>query len=81
MGGWTGASELVCLTVEDDGTASGPVLAGQVSFVLARPHPWAALHEDGGRWFVRQGGPERLWDALSRQLMRWLKEAGPRPSA
>lgn len=141
VGGWLNACELAQLTVHDDGSASGPLLSGHVSFMLARPHlppplgllpdlstgkeretttgahalndwtarfilqwivphaqqltmerdghtehvlidvessSWAALHEDNGRWVVRQDGPDALWDAAEERLGSW--HAGGKPA-
>lgn len=32
---------------------------------------WALLYEDSGAWIVRQGGPDRLWDAVEAYVTRW----------
>jgi hypothetical protein len=38
---------------------------------------WAAVYEDGGRWLVRQRGPEELWDHVEEQLGRWYATGAP----
>ncbi|MHC5902648.1 ATP-grasp peptide maturase system methyltransferase [Streptomyces sp. S6] len=38
---------------------------------------WALLCQDGPAWIVRQGGSERLWDAVEAQVSRWRADGAP----
>jgi hypothetical protein len=38
---------------------------------------FAALHEEDGRWIVRQSGPDPLWDAVEEHLGRWHAAGTP----
>ncbi|WP_406060900.1 ATP-grasp peptide maturase system methyltransferase [Streptomyces sp. NBC_01077] len=38
---------------------------------------WVVLHRDGGRWIVRQGGPDRLWDGIEDHVDRWRRDGAP----
>lgn len=71
MSGWLYGYARVLLTVQDDGTAEGPLLPGTISFMTARvqerPEPgnpahWAALARDADARPARHG-PERLEEA------------------
>ncbi|MFI8450480.1 ATP-grasp peptide maturase system methyltransferase [Streptomyces erythrochromogenes] len=140
VGGWMYSSELARLTVTGDGTATGRLLDGRNSFMLARPQTpppigllpdldqaddqptelaahalddwdtrfvaqlaapraqrvtlqregttehvlldveagaWAVLRQVGGRWLVRQGGPDNLWDRITDHVTRWHHDGSP----
>lgn len=38
---------------------------------------WAALRQEGSRWLVRQGGPDRLWDRITDHVTRWRHDGSP----
>nr|WP_246259097.1 ATP-grasp peptide maturase system methyltransferase [Streptomyces typhae] len=38
---------------------------------------WAALTQKEGAWTVRQGGTERLWDAVEEQVAAWRSDGAP----
>ncbi|MFD7880663.1 hypothetical protein ACFV5G_42520 [Streptomyces sp. NPDC059766] len=53
--------------------------AGRTEVVLidAASGSWVALYQLTGRWIVRQGGPEALWDAIEEQIGRWHMVGAP----
>lgn len=38
---------------------------------------WAALHQHGDQWLVRQGGPTPLWDAITDHITQWHRDGSP----
>jgi hypothetical protein len=59
------------LAVEMDGRQ-------QQVLVDVESEAWAALRQEDGQWFVRQGGDVALWDAAEEQLARWAAAGRPR---
>ncbi|SNS89772.1 methyltransferase, ATP-grasp peptide maturase system [Actinomadura meyerae] len=84
LSGWLYGYARVLLTVQDDGTAEGPLLPGTISFMAARvqerPEPgnpahWASLNPEAETRTVRHA-PERLdeatEDGFSRRFLAQL---------
>lgn len=38
---------------------------------------WASLRKSENRWLVRQGGPDRVWDAVEDHLVLWRESGSP----
>ncbi|WP_432176780.1 hypothetical protein [Streptomyces sp. Tue6028] len=58
------------LTIERDGHTEHVLI--DIAF-----GSWAAVHENAGRWIVRQNGPHPLWDTVEEQLAGWHAAGTP----
>ncbi|MFD4241533.1 ATP-grasp peptide maturase system methyltransferase [Streptomyces sp. NPDC058525] len=83
LSGWLYGYARVLLTVNEDGTATGPLLPGTVSFMSARTHAapalgnpthWTAQLTDGGR--RAQHSPQRITAATTEAFhLRFLAQS------
>ncbi|MGW4030393.1 ATP-grasp peptide maturase system methyltransferase [Streptomyces sp. NPDC004838] len=71
LGGWQFAFARTLLTIHDDGTATGPLLPGTVSFMLARPHQPPAFGNPA-HWNTLLTG---VSPTTSQHSLSWLTEA------
>lgn len=74
LSGWMGSSDLARLTVHDNGTATGPPLGGQVSFMLARPQSTPGARPAPGHPHRRRAGDITGADVLDDWTARFIAQ-------